>query len=874
MLKTVAFSKGLAIGPELGVDWPGMRTTPLYWVAKKNILLESKPSAVKWLLAADRHYEIFINGRCVGRQRGFFSGDQYLFAREWTDELLGFLTAGENEIQIVVRSDPWRNKNYRYFKPMVLLEGEVVCDSNHISVVSDGTWQAGVIEGWREQIALCGCETIPYERVKVVPTFQAMLSRTSFRPVQIYDTHTLPKIFLWNDRPNRIETFVPSRIEAGECRLVDRAVVFEVSEPNEPKVFQMAFQARDRVRFGLAVSAMAHLRMELNGRVIFERNEVPSRHQMGLPDYLVPAGIHEAQPGENNLRIMVYKTQPGWRELRLTGLGVPELFDPSAWSVSPKIVQLELSEQLGAKFIFKDGSVGRCSYSVMDFGQLVTGRLRMRIEARGTGRIYLAYGFTFLNGVVDCHRMHLRAADVLEVSEGESVYEAFDIRTFRYLDLVFEGFTKEVSCDEISVEEGHYFEDRETFFETSDNLVNGIFKAAHRTLQVCFKELVVDNPEREHAQWSDPTVNSCAAGYYALGDRLAVKAEKVYEEFFLTQQSDGQLAGYAPGQWFPRLPLQCHMALLFLGCYRHFMHTGDEAFGRRTLEVYSKAVEHWERYRTQEGLIADLHTVFVDWGSQKYSYGRGCSGPTGALTTMNGYYLGVLNGLSGLSSWLGKSGEAAYFRKIAAQVRQAMRDQLYDPSVGVFRDGKGNPEVEQNISQPGNALAVLFGAAPEGEGGQILRRVFDDTLGLCTIPSNALFALIAAEALFEAGCDDVAMAWMRKGYGKMLDYGSTTLWETWEPSASQCQGTGAAPGYLFSRYLGGLYPVEPGYRVIGIDPHPAGLGHLRACFSTVEGKVDVRWEKREDGLAYHLKIPEKWRGRPICKPDWVHLHLE
>jgi alpha-L-rhamnosidase len=108
----------------------------------------------------------------------------------------------------------------------------------------------------------------------------------------------------------------------------------------------------------------------------------------------------------------------------------------------------------------------------------------------------------------------------------------------------------------------------------------------------------------------------------------------------------------------------------------------------------------------------------------------------------------------------------------------------------------------------------------------------------------------------------------------MLAQGSTTLWETWEPSASQCQGTGAAPVYLFARYLAGLYPREPGYRVIGLDPHPCGLDTVQATLNTPHGEVRVQWQRQEERIVYHLRVPRPWSGFLFHKPENVGLSVD
>jgi len=894
MLKETFFNQAKPIGPKLDSDWPGERKAPLYWVARKTFDLDAAPDSAEILMAVDRHYELFINGQRVARQRGFFSGDEYLYAQRWTDGIAAALRQGENTIEVVIRTDPWRNKNYRCFRPALLLECSIGVGSGEVAG-TDGSWQVAVIDGWREMISLAGNRTIHWERIAVPSADQAILcgipDDLTFSPAQVLDS--VPAIYLWNDPPIRTDLHRPKQVIAcGDYCLVDTALSFDTSavleiEPGDTTmVLQAIFQDPGGTELGLVTSVHFPHRIELNGECLCERSDVPNRHQMSLPTYLIPVGWAATKPGLNTLRITISAGLKSLPHYRLAVYGLPALTEPSTWTdesgnpQAQKVEDLGIAERIGAKLTVVSGhpcpdtgidlQSGPGGFTTFDLGQLASGRLSLRFRTETPGRVYLAHGFNFQNGAVDCHRINLGMVDVLDLPAGESAYESFDFRTFRYLEILLEGFTGPVEVSDIQVEEPIFVDEDGSSFKTSDSKLDAIWRASKRTTQLCVDELFVDNPEREHAQWMDGIVYASAPGYYFFGERQAVKARKAFEEIALTQQPDGQLAGYAPGQWFPRLPLQCHMALFALGCHRHFMHTGDEDFAQGALEVILRMVAHWEKHRTRDGLIADLHTVFVDWGSNIYSYSRGCEGPTGALTAMNAYYLGALVRSAEMAEYLGRSEVVSELRGIAAELRTGMLKHLYDAKLGLFRDGAGEPLAEKNVSQTANILAVLHGAAPDGEAKAIMTRAFTPNPDLDIIPANSFFALHAGAALFESGCDELALNWLR-GFGKMLDEGPGTLWETWEPYASQCQSAGAPVAYLFARYLAGVYPAEPGYRVIGMDPHPADLERLDAVLNTPHGRIGVKWIRTADGLGYELDLPEKLCGRPVREEGIVRL---
>ena len=232
----IVLARAEPIGPPGGRPWPGKRQAPLYWLAQKRFDLPAPAGAARIMMAADRHYEVYVNGQLAARQRNFFSGDEYLFVQMWDRQITPLLRPGANTLDVVIRSDPWRNKNHRCYQPVLLLAGTFACGDRQVEVASDSSWQVAEIDGWREQIAIGGNGTIHFERVTLPPADRAVLAgfdqdlrfQTARRPDP---AAPLPKLRLWNDPPKRLDTLRPGRIAArGPCRLPARALVFDLAE--------------------------------------------------------------------------------------------------------------------------------------------------------------------------------------------------------------------------------------------------------------------------------------------------------------------------------------------------------------------------------------------------------------------------------------------------------------------------------------------------------------------------------------------------------------------------------------------------------------------------------------------------------------------
>ena len=692
--------------------------------------------------------------------------------------------------------------------------------------------------------------------------------------------------------------YAPIRaMDSGRCILNDSALAFDLKAladrlgSKDQIVLRKRFESQSESRLDISTSHRIAHRIDLNGHTVYENHEVVKPECMGLPCPMRPAGRGMTAAGSNCLEITVRPRLnifhlPEWQTLRMSFCGVPQLMEADGWEadgngVSPETRALPLAERIsshislqgaagpevkGDSVRVRDWAGDGLPFAVVDFGDVVAGTLHVHVQADTPGHVYVAYGFDYTEGYLNCSKMNLNAVDILEVPAGESEYLAFETRTFRHMQLIFEGFQGPVTFSGIALEEKVYLDAPGVAFEADDSVVNRIWAVAKRTAILNCCEIYTDNPEREHAQWMDCTVANVAGGYYAFGE-YAGPSRALYE-FTLTQQPDGQLAGYAPGNWFPRQPLQCHMALFVVGAWRHFMHTGDEELAHRLLDTAGRMIGHWERHRTRDGLVANVDTLFVDWGSHLHSYGSRARGePNGALTTMNCYYHGALLKAAEMAHFLGREREAEEYRSFAGALREAINAHLFDAKEGMYRDGVDNPLAEKLYSQTANALAVKFEVAPAERRREIMKNAFSERTDIRILPASAHFSRQAASALFEAGCDDLALGWLKRGFGRMLDAGATTFWEVWEEDASQCQGTGSSPLYLFARYLAGVYPLEPGYRRIGVDPHPSGLGRLGAKLTTPKGLAEVEWRRTGEGLDYTLKLPETLRDAPVVVAD-------
>ena len=97
--------------------------------------------------------------------------------------------------------------------------------------------------------------------------------------------------------------------------------------------------------------------------------------------------------------------------------------------------------------------------------------------------------------------------------------------------------------------------------------------------------------------------------------------------------------------------------------------------------------------------------------------------------------------------------------------------------------------------------------------------------------------------------------------------GATTVWERWDsmlPDGSVNPGTmtsfnhyayGAVADWMH-RVIGGLEPIEPGYRRFRVQPLVAeGLDYASVAHVSPYGRIDVAWKRDGEAIGLDVTVP-------------------
>ncbi|MEV7086010.1 family 78 glycoside hydrolase catalytic domain [Streptomyces sp. NPDC093085] len=516
---------------------------------------------------------------------------------------------------------------------------------------------------------------------------------------------------------------------------------------------------------------------------------------------------------------------------------------------------------------------------LVDFGQNLAGRVRLRVHALPAGA-----------------RVTLRHAEALD--EDGALYTA-NLRTAAATDLLIGDGRPD-----------HVFEPRFTYHGFRYAEVTGLPELA--ATDIAAVALHSDTPWTGSFDCSDPglrRLHSCIT-WGQRSNFVSVPTD--------CPQRDERLGWLADAQVFlPTAALNADVAAFFTKWLRDVddARTPDGGFTNVAPRLAGVADEGapgwgdagvlipWHLYRTYDdprflaralpGMrawvsLVQLHNPDLVWRHRvgpHFSDWLAPGTPTPRDVVATAYFAHSAHLTARAAEVLGHHDPARDHHKLAAAVRDTFTDRFvtYTPAdgAGTEPDGRADGAAEEPTgslriegdTQTGYLLALAFGLLPEEWREAAARRlahlVEAAGPGLVT---GFLGVALAAPVLDAYGRADLAHALLRRTEAPSwlfpLRHGATTIWERWDGWHPDT-GFRAAAMNSFNHYALGsigewLYrgvagldqsPGSTGYRHLLVRPAPGGLAHAGARYESVRGTVAVHWERTGRTLALRVQVP-------------------
>ncbi len=549
--------------------------------------------------------------------------------------------------------------------------------------------------------------------------------------------------------------------------------------------------------------------------------------------------------------------QPGWD---LPG------FDDSAWRPAEIVDGPKLEAQVLPPIRVVATMPARALSSpepgvhIFDFGQNFSGVVRLRAEGpRGTGiRIRFSELLTGSGSLNLGTNRESQSSDLFILKgEGLETFEPrFTYHGFRYAELT--GFPGIPTVDTLEGLVIHTDVERTGAFLCSNQLVNRIHSNILWGQLSNLMSAPTDCPQRgERMGWlgdaqlaSEEACNNFdMAGFYA----------KYLEDIRLAQLTDGSLSDVVPPYWplYPTDPAW-GSAYVTLAWAMYAMY-GD-------LEILERHYEGMRRYvdfldANSPGHINDSLGRYGDWCPP------GCIYPkkTPIELTSTWYLYNDTLVFSRIAAVLGKRGEAAVYAARAAEIAAAFNAEF------LLADGRyatvPMSKIDRTVGQTSQALPIYHDMVPAGQKERAFARLVEAVVKNADghIDAGIVGARYLLEVLREGGRADLAWAIVTQtsypGWGYMVAEGATTLWERWEKLGGMGMNShnhimfGSVDAWFY-RSLGGIVPLEAGWRSLRIKPYAFDdLNHAGAKVDTIRGTVCASWKRSEKGFSIAVDLP-------------------
>ncbi|MHC5797886.1 family 78 glycoside hydrolase catalytic domain [Lacisediminihabitans sp. FW035] len=505
--------------------------------------------------------------------------------------------------------------------------------------------------------------------------------------------------------------------------------------------------------------------------------------------------------------------------------------------------------------------------SILDFGQNLVGRLRIRVRGEAGTRLRLRHAEILQDGELETRPLRGATATDEYVlrgdTDGEEWEPRFTLHGFRYAEIT--GWTGGPIADNVVARVYHSDLERTGYFECSDGLLNRLHENVVWSMRGNFVDIPTDCPQRdERLGWTgDLQVFAPTASFlFDCSGMLVSWLADVAAE----QLPDGTVPWFVPSipggeMWTPARPGAGWgdvVALTPVVLYEHF---GDERILADQFDSARRWVDLIGSLVGSDG-VWDSGFQLGDWLDPSAPPDDPAAGLTDRYLVASAYLVRSTEAVARMASLLGLQAEADLYGTRAAEATRAFADRY------IGSDGRLLDE-----SQAAYALAIVFGlfateAHRVAAGARLAELVI---AGGSTIATGFLGTPVLLDALSSTGNRDTAYGMLTQtrcpGWLYPVTMGATTVWERWDsllPDGTVNPGEmtsfnhfafGAVADWMH-REVAGIRPIDPGYRTIGFRPNPGGgITSAHASLETPYGPAAIDWRVENGLMSVQVVVP-------------------
>ncbi|SDG64718.1 family 78 glycoside hydrolase catalytic domain [Microbacterium pygmaeum] len=558
-------------------------------------------------------------------------------------------------------------------------------------------------------------------------------------------------------------------------------------------------------------------------------------------------------------------------------------FDDSAWAAAAPGDAFPAPEARTSPFVrriqelpVQEVITTPAGKTVLDFGQNLVGRLRIRVSGPAGTTITLRHAEVLEHGELGTRPLRAAAATDLYTLAGSGVEEwepEFTFHGFRYAEI--DGWPGDFDPADVTAVVIHSDMERTGWFETSHPLVSQLHENIVWGLRGNFLYLPTDCPQRdERLGWTgDIQVFAPTASF--LYDVRGFLDSWLVDLAIEQEVGDGVVPFVVPNVLGPARPAAAWGDAATVVPWVLNERYGDVA----TLERQYPSMQAWTDTLLDlagERRLWEGRFQFGDWLDPDAPPEQPANAKTAGDIVASAHVFLSTHNLARAATLLGRTDDAEHYGRIAEEVRAAFLAEYVTPSGRMVSD-----------AQTAYAMAIVFGIAPEEQHGVLGARLAELTRRSgYRIGTGFVGTPIIQDALTRTGHVATATRLLTQTENPSWLYpvtmGATTIWERWD---SMLEDGTINPGQMTSfnhyafgaigdwlhRVVAGLAPAAPGYAQLRIQPTPiAGFDSASAEHLTPYGTARSGWRRENGRIRIDAVVPANTTAMVVLPDGATH----
>ncbi len=502
---------------------------------------------------------------------------------------------------------------------------------------------------------------------------------------------------------------------------------------------------------------------------------------------------------------------------------------------------------------------------ILDMGQNMVGWVKFKLKGKKDQPVTFRFAELLKNEDTELYMDNLRSALVTDIYtpakdraftwEPLFVYHGFRFVEISGLDYqpALTDFTGKVIYDEMPTI---------GTFETSNALINRIYKNSYWGIRGNYRGMPTDCPQRdERLGWlGDRTTGAHSESFIFNNSLLYNKWMKDIED---SMNDAGSISVVSPRYWTIYNDDVTWPAAYFYISEMLYKQFGDIQSIRKHYPSMKKWVKHMTDTHMQDYIIQT--DTYGDWcmppERQELIHSQDPSRKTDGRVLSTTVFYSILQLMEKFAVINSSPEDAQSYQDLAARIKESYNKQFFNPETAQY----------SNNTVTANMLSLQLGLVPEGFEEKVMVNIVDKTNKDFNghVSTGVLGIQHLMRGLTQHGNLDLAYKIVTNetypSWGYMVKNDATTIWELWNGDTADPAMNSANHVMLlgdliiwFYENLAGIQndPESVAFKKIRMKPSfPEGLNEVKASYECPYGLIESAWARNGNNLNWNITIP-------------------